>query len=78
MNALRQPWNFMRLLRLIIGSAIVYQSVGEQQPILAILGAFFVIQALMNTGCGPGGCQLPRPTNKAYKEVKSAEYEEVK
>lgn len=77
MNALRQPWTLMRLLRLLIGSVIIYQSVGEQQPILAILGAFFVIQALMNTGCGPGGCQLPRPANKSRKENKFVDYEEV-
>ena len=78
MNALRQPWGLIRIVRLVAGSIIIYQSMGEQQPILALLGALFVFQSLTNTGCGSGGCHVPQPANKANKEVESTEYEEVK
>ncbi|WP_020604723.1 hypothetical protein [Spirosoma spitsbergense] len=77
MNALRQPWGLIRILRLVIGSIVIYQSVGEQQPILGLLGAFFVIQALMNTGCGATGCQIPRSTSKKTLKTEVIDYEDV-
>lgn len=77
MNALREPWDLMRILRLIMGSIIVYQSIGEQQPLLGLMGGFFVFQALLNTGCGAAGCR-PNVTNrKATEPAKEIDYEEV-
>lgn len=77
MNALREPWDLMRILRLIMGSIIVYQSIGEQQPLPGLLGGFFVLQALFNTGCGAAGCRPNANNRKTTQPAKEIEYEEV-
>ncbi|MFT4734342.1 MAG: hypothetical protein ACI9DJ_000734 [Algoriphagus sp.] len=51
LDYLRQPWNIMRVLRLVLGSYIVFTSLSDGQYIFSAVGAFFVYQAVVNAGC---------------------------
>lgn len=69
-------WNFMRWLRLGLGGFILVQAFMHHDSISGIFGAFFVFQALTNTGCcGSGGCAVPISGNESEKHI---EFEEVK
>ena len=69
-------WNFMRVLRLLMGLWIVVESVMGKQYLFATLGLWFVIQAVMNVGCA--ACAVP-PSNKANNtDIQEVTYEEVK
>lgn len=64
MNTLRQllftPWSFMRVLRLVLGLYITYEAVVNQSTLLGFLSAFFLLQAITNTGCnGSPNCAIP-------------------
>lgn len=48
---LRQPWSFLRVLRLAMGGYIAVVSLMEGQYFLVLAGLFFVYQAVMNAGC---------------------------
>ena len=51
LDYLRQPWNTMRVLRLVLGSYIVFTSLSDGQYIFSAIGGFFVYQAVVNAGC---------------------------
>ena len=69
MRAILQGWNFMRLLRLALGSAVLMQGIISKEPMTVVLGAMFGGMALANIGCcGTNGCAFtPGSTNKAKK-----------
>jgi hypothetical protein len=56
---LRQNWHAMRIIRLVFGLFAAQQAYELHDPLLAMISVFFVFQAMMNTGCGAGGCNLP-------------------
>ena len=69
-------WNFMRWLRLGLGGFILVQAFLHHDSISGIFGAFFIFQALTNTGCcGSGGCAVPESKSKSEKDIT---FEEVK
>lgn len=71
-------WNFMRWLRLGLGSFIAVQAIQTSDPFAGFLAAFFLFQAVTNTGCcGAGGCAVPVSKADASK-VKNVVFEEVK
>lgn len=49
-------WNLQRLLFLIIGGFMVYQSFLEQQWIVAAIGGYFFSMGLFAFGCASGSC----------------------
>lgn len=52
-------WSFIRLLRLILGIIIFAQGIDANQWLIILLGAFFTILALTNSGCGmTGSCGI--------------------
>ncbi|NDP28907.1 MAG: hypothetical protein GZ087_16025 [Flavobacterium sp.] len=71
-------WNFMRILRLGLGIYIAVQAVETQSILSGIFAAFFIFQAVTNTGCcGSNGCAIP--TKKSNTDtVEEVEYEEIK
>jgi len=71
-------WNFMRWLRLGLGVFIGVQAFQMHDPVSGFIAAFFLFQAITNTGCcGSGGCAAPiKRNNEAV--VKDVEYQEVK
>ncbi len=50
-------WNFMRILRLIIGIAVMVFAVRNHDLLLGLGGGFLVLMSVFNAGCcGTGGC----------------------
>jgi hypothetical protein len=69
-------WNFMRMLRLILGIVIIVQAVIGKDPLLGILGILFSSMAVFNIGCcGTKGCQTS--DKKTSGIAKDISYEEV-
>jgi uncharacterized membrane protein HdeD (DUF308 family) len=65
-------WDFMRILRLLMGIWIVYSSFADKQPILALIGLVFIYQAIKNVGCCGGvACSIDlKPKNEKNEGIK--------
>ena len=82
MKTLTTGWTIVRVIRFIIGAIILVQSISMKQYVIAAFGGIFMIQALLNLGCGSSnGCGVPttRMTNlRRTQNAGEIEYEEVK
>jgi hypothetical protein len=68
-------WNFMRVLRLGLGIAILVQAGTLHNWPMAVAGILFTAMPLFNLGCcGSNGCNLPAPKRETENETS---YEEV-
>ncbi len=75
MKAILAGWNFMRLLRLVLGLAILVQGIVAKEVTTIILGIVFGGMALANIGCcGSNGCAVNYRKNVNEKEIS---YEEL-
>lgn len=68
-----KQWNGMRLLRLGIGIAAIVQGFYSPTPLLWVIGAVLVIQAVMNIGCMGGACAVPQSKQQKKQESKHEE-----
>jgi len=77
MKAILQGWNFMRILRLALGTIIIVQGFIAGEAFSVILGILFAGMAIANIGCcGANGCAVP--TRRSIKnEIENTNYEEV-
>ena len=67
---------FPRLLRLIIGIAILVQAFISKDTLFGLAGLLFTSMAFFNMGCcGAGGCSAT--PNKKDENLKDVTYEEV-
>ncbi len=57
-------WHFWRWIRLASGAVFVGAYFFRYEPILLIMGIFFLYQALFNVSCAGGSCTLP-PNSKS-------------
>lgn len=74
MKAILQRWNFMRLLRLVLGVAILAQGVVAKDAITIGLGAAFAGMGLANVGCcSSNNCSINTRSTKTQK----VHYEEM-
>lgn len=80
-NKLLYNWHLMRLIRLAFGLWLVVLCIKDREWITGLLGAFFLYQAVTDTGCcGSGACY----NDKNYKSMESptniieTKYEEIK
>ncbi|MBC7407602.1 MAG: hypothetical protein H7339_04360 [Arcicella sp.] len=72
MEAIAQQWNFMRILRLVVGIWGIYSSITDSQPLFGILGGVFILQSLLNVGgCGSNGCKIPQNQNHTTANIKN-------
>lgn len=58
-----QSWTFMRVLRIAMGSVVLYQGVSDHEWILAGLGSVFLLQGILNAGCAScagNSCEVKR------------------
>ena len=77
MTAITQGWNFMRILRLILGIAILVQGIVAKDTMAMVLGVVFGGMAVANIGCcGAGGCAVPKRSTTT-KKTGDIHYEEV-
>ena len=51
MKAFLQKWNFMRIIRLIFGVAILVQGIIIKDVMTILIGVAFGIMAVINAGC---------------------------
>jgi hypothetical protein len=71
-------WNLIRGLRLLIGAYFAVQAIETQEIFSGIIAAFFLYQAITNTGCcGANTCAVPNAKNNTDKP-KEVELIEVK
>lgn len=71
-------WNFMRMLRLILGTAVMVQGILARDTIAIILGVAFAGMAVANIGCcGARGCVVNTDSNTNNKKKEEIHYEEV-
>ncbi|MEP7237054.1 MAG: hypothetical protein ABI685_04290 [Ferruginibacter sp.] len=69
-------WNFIRLLRLGVGIAILVQAIIVRDILFAFLGLIFTAMPVFNIGCcGTQGCYVP--AGKEQDKAKEISYEEV-
>lgn len=63
-------WTFVRFLRLIIGIAILVQSVALRDMFLGAAGLLFTLMAVFNAGCcGAAGCTTgSKPLKDAMRD----------
>lgn len=70
-------WHLMRTIRLVAGIFIAYQAIQNQEVFSGLIAAFFLFQAITNTGCcGSNGCSVPTSTYKDKNQKVS--FEEIK
>lgn len=61
-------WNLIRGLRLLIGAYFAVQAIVTLEIFSGIIAAFFLYQAITNTGCcGANACAVPNAKNNADK-----------
>ena len=70
-------WHLMRWLRLGLGIYLAVQAIQLHDTLAGVIAAFFLIQAVTNTGCcGAGSCAIPTKTKA--DDIKEVDFEEVK
>jgi len=75
-QAIFSNWNFMRLIRLVLGITIIVQSIITKDWVVGILGIVFIAMPMFNIGCcAVSGCTTP--PKKVVKTPKDIAYEEV-
>lgn len=58
-------WNFMRIVRLVIGIVIIVQGIEYNEWMFVVLGGLFALMPLLNIGCcstgncSTGNCEVP-------------------
>lgn len=57
-------WHGMRYLRLGIALFLFYQAYETHEWFFIAFGAFFLLQALLNIGCGTNSCGVNYTKNK--------------
>ncbi len=60
---MRSRWSLTRVVQLLIGGIFLLSGLSDQDYGLAILGAFFLLLAFLNAGCGAMGassCELKK------------------
>ena len=78
LQTLLTGWDFMRLFRLGIGLFIGTQAIQTHDSVARMFAAFFLFQAITNTGCcGASGCAVPNTKVDQYKIV-DTDFEEIK
>jgi hypothetical protein len=78
MQTLLTGWHFMRWFRLAISIFIGVQAIQNHDAFSGMFAAFFLYQALTNTGCcGANGCAVPTAKNNT-SNTEDVSFEEVK
>ena len=59
-SKIMSPWSLMRVLRLFLGCAVIFQAYSAGQWIMVLVGIGFTALPLLNVGCGCSGnnCEL--------------------
>jgi hypothetical protein len=72
------PWDWLRIIRLIIGVSVVFQAIVMQSWLLVAAGVLLAIMAVLNMGCGVNGCAPVTPTREQLRKDQEISFEEIK
>jgi hypothetical protein len=64
-NRLTTGWNFIRLIYVLAGIALMFQGYIEEQWFAAAFGGYLASMGLFNYGCATNGCVLPKNSPKS-------------
>jgi hypothetical protein len=53
-------WHAVRVIRLICSGTIASMAWQDDNMMLGFLSALLLLQVITNSGCGAGGCSVPR------------------
>lgn len=74
MKTIWQGWNFIRILRLMLGGAIFVQGIVAKDPMTIVLGVIFGGMAVVNIGCcGTNGCAINTTSANKTKGINNEE-----
>ncbi|MBD0725319.1 hypothetical protein B6A10_09025 [Flavobacterium sp. L1I52] len=59
-------WHIMRIIRLLFGLFSLQQAFQYREILFGVMAAFFLFQAIFNTGCSLNECSIPK--NKTNNE----------
>jgi hypothetical protein len=73
-----QQWDWLRIVRLVIGVSVIFQSVMMQSWLLVAAGVMLTSMAVLNIGCGLNGCATMPTTKDTRTADKEVTFEEIK
>ena len=73
---IKQPWGWMRILRLGVALIIGIDAWHSQSWGLMFVASLFLYQSIINAGCST--CPTPSTTDKRQAATVDVDYEEVK
>jgi len=72
-------WNGIRIIRLVLGGAGVFQGISTYNNILTAVGVLLLIQGIFNAGCCGTACApAPRNNVSSQKPMEEIQFEEIK
>lgn len=80
LTSLFGAWDLMRVLRLLMGLLAAAQAIDLRDPLIGLIAAFFLYQAIANVSCcGVGGaCRTPIKADAKHDKLDHTSYEEIK
>ena len=79
MKAKLQGWNFIRILRLVLGITILMQGIVAKDTLPGVLGLILGGMAVANMGCcGANGCAISKPLTKKTQRIHHEEVDSKK
>lgn len=76
-RVINTPWNFLRIVRLVVGVAVMAQGLLKTEYVLVLAGGLVAMMALFQVGCcGSSGCAVPQNEKRSAKK-EDIPYEEV-
>ena len=77
MKMIFPAWNFMRMLRLLLGTAVMVQGILARDTIAIILGVAFAGMAAANIGCCGARSCAAKTDSTTHNKKEDIHYEEV-
>jgi hypothetical protein len=71
-------WNFMRVFYLLIGLAVIIESIISRQWPGIAFGGYFAAMGLFRFGCAAGTCYTAPPRRTKQDLASDIQYEDVK
>jgi hypothetical protein len=78
-QTLFRNWNFMRALRLFLGSVFLVEAIQSHETFYGIAGGLFLIQAIFNWGCcGMNAYSTQTKPVNSSESNERVQFEEIK
>lgn len=71
------PWDWLRILRLLIGLSVIFQALYLRSGMLIAAGIMLSSMALLNIGCGVNGCSTTPTARRQTGKVEDTQFEEI-